>query len=495
MRKSSFLVLLMLAAWLPAPVAAQPTVHTTSFVRVRASNNFGVAKQHEIFAPFAGAFGDSMVDTEVGTAAIATNTAAYVVTLTAASSVFEIQSDHTTSTGSLGNLTEGFIHFTTTEPYLYELSGQWAGAGPDAGDAYQQRTYLRQFVSPFSTVFLEDETRTGTVVALYVNQGDDTGGGTFNQSNPRLGVLPPGTYEFMYELEGSDRDNDGAAAHTATGRVRLALRRPVPPTDLHALTTGSSVALAWTFSADASTYVLEAGTAPGLANLFNGDIGGATALQAPVGAGTYFVRVRSRRGIALGPPSAEVSFTIGTACGGPPPTPIGHTAETAGLFVRLRWGSSPGATSYVLEAGTAPGLANLVNTALGSRSLFAAQAFPGTFYTRIRASNACGVSTVSNEVPFTLACVPPSAPANAAFTRPGAQIALSWTPSLGASGYVLQAGTAPGASNLFNGPVGASPLFAFPAAILPPGVYYLRVAALSACGLSAPSTELVVTLP
>ena len=207
------------------------------------------------------------------------------------------------------------------------------------------------------------------------------------------------------------------------------------------------------------------------------------------------MRVRSRRGIALGPPSAETRFTIGTASGGPPPTPVGHTAETFGLFVRLRWGYSPGATSYVLEAGTAPGLANLVNSALGSRNLFAATAFPGTFYTRIRATNACGVSTVSNEVAFTLACVPPAPPANAAFTRPGAQIALAWAHSIGASGYVLQAGTAPGASNLFNGPVGATTRFAFPAAVLPPGVYYLRVAAIGACGVSAPSTELVVTLP
>ncbi len=495
MRKSLLVAVLTVVACLPSPAAAQPTVDPASFVRVRASNNFGVAKQHEIFAPFAGAFADSMTDTEIGTGAIATNTAAYVVTLTAASSVFEIQSDHSSSAGSFGNLTEGFIHFTTTEPYLYELSGQWSGTGPDPGDAYQQRTFLRQFVSPFTTVFLEDETRIATIAALYVNQGDDTGGGTFNQSNPRIGVLPPGTYEFNYELEGSDRDNDGAASHTATGRVRLELRRPAPPTDLQAQTTGSSVALAWTFSPDALTYVLEAGSAPGLANLFNGDVTGITQLTAPVGPGTYFVRVRSRRGIALGPPSAEVSFTIGTACGGPPPTPIGHSVETAGLFVRLRWGSSPGATGYVLEAGTAPGQANLVNTPLGSRSLFAAVAFPGTFYTRIRATNACGVSTVSNEVPFTLACVPPVPPANIAFTRPGAQIALTWTHSLAASTDVLQAGTTPGASNLFNGPIGAFNRFAFPASVLPPGIYYLRVLASSACGVSAPSTELVLTLP
>jgi hypothetical protein len=35
----------------------------------------------------------------------------------------------------------------------------------------------------------------------------------------------------------------------------------------------------------------------------------------------------------------------------------------------------------------------------------------------------------------------------------------------------------------------------FPATVLPPGVYYFRVLAASGCGVSAPSTELVMTLP
>ena len=69
-----------------------------------------------------------------------------------------------------------------------------------------------------------------TLAALYVNQGNDTGGtsgSSFNQSGPGIGVLPPGTYEFAYELESNDRDVDQAAAATAAGSVRLVLRKPL----------------------------------------------------------------------------------------------------------------------------------------------------------------------------------------------------------------------------------------------------------------------------
>jgi hypothetical protein len=59
----------------------------------------------------------------------------------------------------------------------------------------------------------------------------------------------------------------------------------------------------------------------------------------------------------------------------------------------------------------------------------------------------------------------------------------------------VQVGTQPGASNVFAGPIGSGTVLTFPATVLPPGVYYLRVLASGACGASGPSTELVVTLP
>ena len=271
--------------------AAQPiSILPSSLVRVRADNHFGVTKDvivnPPVFDPLP--FSSTITDTEVGTGASATNSATYEVSLTGTTAVFDIQTTQSHSAGATGNLTEGFIQFTLTEAFAYELSGNYGGTSADAGDAYQQRTFLRQFQSPFTTVYLEDETRIATVAALYVNQGNDTGGtagSTFNQSGPMLGVLLPGTYEFAYELESSDRDGDQAVGASATGHVRLVLRKPLPPTNVQAVTTGQSVALSWTASPDADSYILQAGSAPGASNFFSGPIGPLTALQAPARTG------------------------------------------------------------------------------------------------------------------------------------------------------------------------------------------------------------------
>jgi hypothetical protein len=498
MPKSSLCVAAtVLLGLLPSAAAlAQPTLLPSSFVRVRADNHFGVAKQHEIFPTFGGVFGDTITDTEMGTAASATNTATYDISLTGTTAVFDIQTQHTTSVGSTGNLTEGFLHFTLTEPYVYELTGHWSGAGTDAGEGYQQRSFLRQLVSPFATVYLEDETRFGTAAALYVNTFNDTGGGLFNQAGPRLGVLPPGTYEFMYELEDRDADNDQAGSGTSSGRVRLVLRKPVPPTNLQVATSGLSIVVSWAASGDALAYQFEAGSTAGAANLFVGDVGGLTQLQGPVPPGTYFVRVRSRYGSALGPPSNDVTFTVGNvACGAPPPAPTGHSVVAAGLNLALTWDSTVGATSYVLEAGDVSGAANLLSTNVGGLTTLSGVAPAMTYFTRVRAVNACGASPASNEAAFTLACTPPPPVAGLDFTRPAGLIGLSWRAAIGATSYAIQVGSSAGASDLFSGNIGAATSVSFPSSALPPGIYYLRVLAVGPCGTSVPSGDLAITLP
>jgi hypothetical protein len=56
--------------------------------------------------------------------------------------------------------------------------------------------------------------------------------------------------------------------------------------------------------------------------------------------------------------------------------------------------------TYVIEAGTSVGLANLVNLNLASAATsMAAQAVPpGVYYVRLRAANACGGGPASNEL-------------------------------------------------------------------------------------------------
>ncbi len=487
-----------LLACLPsAAEAGPPVIAPTSLIRVRADNHFGVVDSHDIVPVFGpGTFGDSITDTEIGTAATATTSATYEISLTGTTAVFDVQTEQSYSVGSNGNLTEGFIQITLDEPYVYELSGHLFGSSTDAGDAYQQRTFLRQFLSPFTTTYLEDETAFGLARWLYVNLSNDGVHGSFNQFGTRRGVLPPGTYEFNYELESSDRDVDQAGAGAASGHVRLVLCKPLPPTNLQIVTTGLSAAVTWDASVDATSYVLEAGSAPGATNIFNADIGNAIALQSPVPAGIYYVRLRSRQGPAIGPVSIERTFAVGNpGCTAAPAAPGAHTVRSIGLTATLDWDGSAGATSYIVEAGSASGLANLFNQNVGGRMQLTAAAPGGNYVTRIRGVNACGIGAASNEVSFSVGCTAPAVPADLTFTKINRVLTISWSRSFGAASYLLQAGTATGLSNAFNGNVGAQPQISFPLAGVPPGFYFLRVAAVGSCAPSPVSPEVVLTIP
>ena len=476
--------------------AGPPVIQPTSLLRVRADNRFGVAKDSTIVPTFGLADSDSIVDEEAGTSAEATNAATYNISLAGSTATFLIQTQQRFA-NTHANLTEGFIQFTIDEPYVYELSGNYNGAGADAGDNYQQRTFLRQFQSPFTTIFLEDEIGFGTAVTLAVNQQNDAGaGGTYNQSGPRLGVLLPGTYEFNYELENRDDDLDAAGVSTAAGMVQLVLRKVIPPTNMTAQAAGLVLSLSWAPSSDATSYHLEAGNGAGLSNIFSGDVGNITSISAPVPAGVYFVRVRAKRGAAISETSNEAAIGVGNGgCIAPPAPPTGHTATTAALDVTLGWNASTGATSYRLEAGSGAGLTNLFNGNVGAGTSLGATAPAGTYFTRVRAVNGCGTSNPSNEVQWSLACVAPPAPTDLTFSKSGGVVTITWNAATGAATYRLQAGNVAGASNLFNNDIGPSTSIQFNIGSVPAGTYFLRVLAANTCGTSGASNEIAVAVP
>ena len=183
---------------------------------------------------------------------------------------------------------------------------------------------------------------------------------------------------------------------------------PGPPSGLATSSSGTTVFLSWnapSAGGSPNAYIIEAGSAPGLANLANFSTGNtATSFSSGgVGAGTYYVRVRARNSAGTSSASNESALIVGGGGGCATPLPPGNFQLTLnnGGTVGFAWSGSAGATSYVIEAGSLPGSSNLANSDLGSPATSATfgGVGAGTYYVRLRAKNACGqVSSASNEV-------------------------------------------------------------------------------------------------
>jgi photosystem II stability/assembly factor-like uncharacterized protein len=87
----------------------------------------------------------------------------------------------------------------------------------------------------------------------------------------------------------------------------------------------------------------------------------------------------------------------GPPCGAPgSPSPL--TFSQSGAAVTVHWSAAAGAADYVIEVGSAPGLANLLVLPLGATTSISTLAPQGRYYARIRARNACGLGPASNEI-------------------------------------------------------------------------------------------------
>jgi Protein of unknown function (DUF3761) len=204
------------------------------------------------------------------------------------------------------------------------------------------------------------------------------------------------------------------APHSVQLAARIsaaAIALPSPPSGLIGSVVGSTVTLTWSpppANDGVTSFVIEAGSLSGRADLANFDTGtAATTLTATgVPAGVYFVRVRGKNSVGVSGPSNEVVLTVGggaVPCASAPSAPAALAATSMGSTVMLVWQAPVGgcaATSYVIEAGSASGLANLANFNTGSAatSFTAGGVGSGTYFVRVRAVNAAGVSPASVEV-------------------------------------------------------------------------------------------------
>ena len=180
-----------------------------------------------------------------------------------------------------------------------------------------------------------------------------------------------------------------------------------------------------------------------------------------------------------------------------PAPPTGLQASVTGNLLTLTW-QAPAlpVSGYVIEAGTASGLANIASVPVpAAPTTLTAPVANGTYFIRVRSVHGV-TSAPSNEVSVTIGCSgPPAAPLGFAVAQgpSGNPVRFSWMPpAVPVSSFRLEAGSGSGLANLATvNLAGSATVFDVQA---PRGTYHVRLRALNACGVSAPSAEVIVTV-
>lgn len=267
--------------------------------------------------------------------------------------------------------------------------------GHNLGSHHAPEDGASNAIFPFSYAYKDPSRQFRTVMA-----NDCLGGGCpriLNFSNPDVLYNGSVTGSAVQNNALSISNTAGVASNWRQG-IPEGTTVPTAPVDLRSQVTGPSVTLAWRAAAGATTYMLHVGSAPGLTDIFAGSLGNITAIAGNVPAGSYYWRVLAAN-IYGASASVEAQFTVGTTCSGPA-APEQFVSSVQGRQVTLQWqpsttGSAP--ATYIIEAGSASGAANLYNAEAGLTTRVTVAAPAGTYFVRIRARNVCGVGPPSAE--------------------------------------------------------------------------------------------------
>lgn len=187
------------------------------------------------------------------------------------------------------------------------------------------------------------------------------------------------------------------------------------------------------------------------------------------------------------------------ACAGPgaapPAAPAAMSALANGMLAGLWWPAVAGATAYRLEAGSVPGAADLAVVDWPEHHLTTTVP-PGTFWVRVRAVNAWGLSAPSPDARLIVdgSTGVPEVPGPLAAAVAGRRVALTWSPP--ASGilpaeYLVEAGASADAMVV----VARTSAPGLVANDVPPGVYVVRVRAATASGVGSSGATVTVVVP
>src|SRR5580692_1760511 len=269
---------------------------------------------------------------------------------------------------------------------------------------------------------------------------------------------------------------------------------PPTPSGLTATPANAQVSLSWSASTGATTYNVKRSTISG---------GPYSTLSSPTAttytdssvtnATKYFYVVSALNSAGESANSSEVSATP-TAPQTPPPTPANLVATPANAQVSLSWSASTGATSYNVKRSSVTGGPYTKISSPTAVAYTDTSVTNGTkYFYVVSAVNAAGESANSSEVTATppAPTTPPPTPANLQATAGNAQVALTWSVSVGATSYNVKRSTTNG------GPytqISSPSTNSFTDSSLTNGTtYYYVVSAVNSAGQSANSNQAVAT--
>lgn len=272
------------------------------------------------------------------------------------------------------------------------------------------------------------------------------------------------------------------------------------PADLRVVAVdGRSVTLAWTPPAAGvrpESYVVDGGLEPGevLASLDTGGPAPQLTFQAP--AGVFHARVVARAGGVRSPASNEVRLVVGVPEA--PSAPAHLLGFAVGPVVTFSWtntfagGAPAGLRLHVTGAAAA-----VLPVPLGERFQVSGVP-PGTYTVTLTAVNAAGESAPSNAVTLTVLPPPgpypcaalPDAPTHVRAWQQGGVLSVSWSPP--ATGPAVTGYTVLVSGDYFGSVATVGRSLSGP---VPPGTYWISVAASTVCGGGAATPQQRVVVP
>ncbi len=296
-------------------------------------------------------------------------------------------------------------------------------------------------------------------------------------SGVAISVTPSATTTYTLTVTPA---TGSAVTQTATVTVN-----PPAPTALTATAGNQEVTLSWPAVAAATSYAAMRSTTSGGPYAVVGTTIGLAFVDTSVVNNTAYFYV-----VAAVDASGESGYSpqATTTPMAPPAPSTGLTATPGDGQVTLRWTPGAGAMSYqVGRSATSGGPYATVGTSATATFTDTGLADGIAYYYVVYSVNPVGTSAASAEA----MAIPIAAPANLTAVASDKQVALFWSPSLGATSYTVQVATQSG------GPAavaGTTQVNRFLATGLSDGVtLYYQVTASNPTGASAPSVQVSAT--